>query len=200
MKREIVKLFKAALMFLGLNTCIAIGAALLLRTPLFAAQKAFLYRLMELDMLCCLVLLIVFVCLHLRKPLLFGLCFCENVMLIGLATLFMALFLSLGPMTIDRSYTIYLLAEMTDHAEQVYSAEEIKTQFINGYIEGKQEHQKRIDEQVSIGNLQEVDSSYQVTAKGKRLVRLFRLVERFFPVPDKNSIYPNGKESVNQKQ
>lgn len=198
MKREIVKLFKAVLFFVGLNSCIAVGVALLLRTPLFATQKAFLYRLLELDMLCCLVLLIFFVCMHLRKPLLFGFPFCENVMLTGLATLFMALFLSLGPMTMERSYTIYQLADMADHAEQVYSAEEIKTRFINGYIEGKQEHRKRIDEQVSIGNLAKTDSGYQITEKGKRLVRLFRLVEKFFPVPDKNSIYPNGKESVNQ--
>lgn len=197
MKREIVKLFKAALMFLGLNACIAVGVALLLRTPLFAAQKAFLYRLLALDMLCCFVLLLVFACWHWRKPLLFGFSFSENVMQTGLAALFMALFLSLGPMTIERSYTIYLLADMTEYGGE-YAADDIKTQFIKGYIEGKQEYQKRIDEQVAIGNLAETDGGYQITEKGKRLVRLFRLVESFFPVPDKSSIYPNGKESVNQ--
>ena len=48
----------------------------------------------------------------------------------SLTTLFMALFLSLGPMTIERSYTIYSLADLTDNASKVYSAEEIKQQFI----------------------------------------------------------------------
>lgn len=56
-----------------------------------------------------------------------------------------------------------------------------------------QEGQKRIDEQVYIGNLAEVSGGYRFTEKSSRLVKLFWMVEKVFPIPDKNSIYPNGK-------
>lgn len=105
---------------------------------------------------------------------------------------FMCLFFSIDPMVIERSYTIFSLADMTDHADTVYSAEDIKTQFIEGYIEGDNESQKRIDEQVSIGNVAKVSGGYQIK-KGKSLVEFFRFIEVIFPVPDKNSIYPNGQ-------
>ena len=115
------------------------------------------------------------------------------VMCVGLSTLAMALFLALGPMPIERSYTIYSLAEMADSEKDVYSAGEIKTQFIEGFIEEANESQKRIDEQVYIGNLEQTDEGYRITAKGQRLIKLMRLVESIFPVPDKTCIYPNGK-------
>ena len=70
---------------------------------------------------------------------------------------------------------------------------EIKQQFIAGYIEETQESQKRIEEQVYIGNMEETDGGYSITEKGVRLIKLMRYVEMIFPVPDKNSIYPNGK-------
>lgn len=104
----------------------------------------------------------------------------------------MALFLSLGPMTIERSYTIYSLAEMRDSSQEVYSAQEMKGRFIDGFIEGANENQKRIDEQVSVGNLEPVDGGYKITSKGKRLIDMMRLVEAVFPAPDKTCIYPNG--------
>lgn len=88
---------------------------------------------------------------------------------------------------------------MTDHAEAVYTAEDIKTQFIEGYIEEAQENQKRINEQVAIGNIEETNGRYRITEKGKRLVGVFRLVEKVFPVPDKNSIYPMGNDKMNMR-
>lgn len=112
---------------------------------------------------------------------------------IGLSTVFMCLFFTLDPMVIERSYTVYSLADTTDHSDTVYSAKDIKTQFIEGYIEKANESQKRIEEQVSIGNLEEVPGGSRITEKGKNLVKLFRFIETIFSVPNENSIYPNGK-------
>jgi len=172
---------------------IAIVVALLLRTSFLAEQKAFLYRLLMMTALCCAILLIFTIIYFLKKETLWGLSFSVNVLCIGLSTLAMALFFSLGPMTIERSYTIYMLADMADQGVSVCSAEQIRDRFVNGYIDGAAESQKRIDEQVSIGNLEQTDEGYRITEKGIRLVRLFRSIEVVFPVPDKNSIYPNGK-------
>lgn len=175
--------------------CIIIAAvvAVLLRTPLLAGQKAYLYRLLAYDAIACVVLLAVLVPVTIKRGELFGLSMSSVVMCVGLSTLAMALFLALGPMPIERSYTIYSLAEMADSEKDVYSAGEIKTQFIEGFIEEANESQKRIDEQVYIGNLEQTDEGYRITAKGQRLIKLMRLVESIFPVPDKTCIYPNGK-------
>ena len=192
MKEECLMLLRAVAVCIVLCVAIAAVVALLLRTPLLAGQKAYLYRLLAYDAIACVVLLAVLVPVTVKRGSLFGLELSSVVMCVGLSTLAMAVFLSLGPMPIERSYTIYSLADMTDHADKVYSYEDIKDQFIEGYIEGANESQKRLDEQVAIGNLEEIDGGYRITAKGQRLVWVFRLVESIFPVPDENSIYPNG--------
>lgn len=143
--------------------------------------------------LCCVVFLLISVFIFRKKGSVWGISFSSSVLCIGLSTVFMCLFFSLGPMTIERSYTVYSLADMTDHPDTVYSAEDIKAQFIEGYIEEANGSQKRIDEQVSIGNLEEVPGGYRITEKGKNLVELFRFLESIFPVPDESSIYPNGQ-------
>lgn len=193
LKSESIKLCKAVIVCVCGCVFIAAVVALLLRTPLLAGQKAFLYRLLMLDAIACVVLLAALVPIVFKRGSLFGLELHAVVMCVGLSTLAMALFLSLGPMTIERSYTIYSLAEMTDSDKDVYTYEEIKTQFIEGFIEEAGESQKRLDEQVYIGNLEQTDGGYRITAKGQRLLKLMRLVEGVFPVPDKTCIYPNGK-------
>lgn len=191
MKTEIIRLLKSAAICILVCVFIAVAVAILLRMSFLDGQKAFLFRLLLMTAICCVALLIVSVILFLKKEAIWGLSFSTCVLCIGLSTVVMALFFTLGPMTIERSYTIYTLADMADHAETVYTAEEIKEKFVSGYLDEAKESQKRIDEQVYIGNMEETQGGYQITEKGKRLVGVFRAVEAIFPVPDKNSIYPN---------
>ncbi|WP_195282974.1 hypothetical protein [Harryflintia acetispora] len=193
MKQEFMKLLRALVLCTCLCLVIAATEAVLLRTPFLAGQKAFLYRLLAITALCSIALLLVSGFIFRKKYKFFQMTFSESVLCIGMASVFMALFFTLGPMTIERSYTIYSLADMADHGGQIYSADEIKNRFIEGYIGEANESQKRIDEQVYIGNLEETDGGYKITEKGERLVRIFRFLESIFPVPDKNSIYPNGQ-------
>ncbi len=193
MKMEWIKLLKAALLCVVLCVLIAVAVAFLLRTPLLAGQKAYLYRLLVFDAIACVVLLAVTVPVAVKRGSLFGLELSSVVLCVGLSTLLMALFLALGPMPIERSYTIFSLADMAEKPETVLTTEEMKAQFVDGFIEQAGETQKRIDEQVYIGNLEETDGGYRITAKGQRLIRLMRLVESIFPVPDETCIYPNGK-------
>ena len=192
MKKEVAILLKTSAVFIGMCLLLVVGVALLLRTPLLAGQKAYLYRLLAFDIIACIVLLAVTIPIIIKRGDIFGLGLSSVVMCVGLSTLFMALFFSLGPMPIERSYTIYSLAEMRDSSKEIYSAEEIKEQFVNGFVEEANESQKRIDEQVYIGNLEEVDGGYKITAKGKSLIDMMRFVESIFPVPDETCIYPNG--------
>ena len=191
--RESIKLLRALTLCILMCVFVALIVALLLRTPLLVGQKAYLYRLLAYDAIACVVLLAVLVPVVVKRGSVFGLELSSVVMCVGLSTLAMAVFLSLGPMPIERSYTIFSLADMAEEPETVLTTEEMKAQFINGFVEEAGETQKRIDEQVYIGNLEETDGGYQITAKGQRLIKLMRLVENIFPVPDETCIYPNGK-------
>lgn len=191
-RKEIRLILKAILICIGMCIIITVGIALLLRTPLFSSFMAFLYRLLALDAICSAVMLISVILLWIKKNNVFGLSLSLAIMCVGISAVFLAFFLSLGPMTIERSYTIYSLSDMSDHSDTIYSAEDIKLQFIEGYIEDSNESLKRIEEQVSIGNLEEVDGGYRISEKGKRLVWIFRMIEMILPVPDESSIYPNG--------
>ena len=193
MKQELIKLFKSAILFILLSALIVMVSTILLHLSFWSEQKAFIYRLISIALLCCATFVIISIFVFKKKETVWGLSFSTFVLCIGLSTVFMCLFFTLGPMVIERSYTVYSLADMTDHPDTVYSAEDIKTQFIEEYIEKANESQKRIEEQVSIGNLEEVPGGYRITEKGKNLVKLFRFIETIFPVPDENSIYPNGK-------
>lgn len=93
-------------------------------------------------------------------------------------------------MPMDRSYTIYTLAEMADNPKQVHSMEEIENRFIDVYIKEMQNTERRIFEQVEVGSLTEVEGGYQISDKGQRLIEMYRLLEKIYPVDNKTSIYP----------
>lgn len=109
---------------------------------------------------------------------------------VAVTGLVLALFITIAPMTIDRSYTIFSLSDMSENDEMVFTAEEIENRFSQIYIHEYQSTSKRIEEQVAIGNMEEKDGGYIISEKGKRLVSLFRFVEKFYPVEDERIIYP----------
>lgn len=81
---------------------------------------------------------------------------------------------------------MYILADMADNADMVYSAQDIK----DGFIEGANESKKRIDEQLSVGNIEMENDGYRISEKGEKLIQLLCFVETIFPVLDESSIYP----------
>lgn len=191
MKEEICSLIKIFKLCIIYSILIAGGTALLLRTPFFAKQRVFLYRLIIFDILCCAALIIInFIDCMRNEACCGGIKFSTRILCAGFSTVFMALFFSLGLMSIERSYTVYSLADMAEHADKIYSTKDIEQQFINGYVLGTDASKKRITEQLYIGNLEEIDGGYRITKKGKNLIGFFRFIEKIFPVPDKSSIYP----------
>jgi hypothetical protein len=108
-----------------------------------------------------------------------------------ISALFTALFVTAGPMPIDRSYSIFSIADMYEHSDRVYSAEEIEQAFMNQYIVQNEATKRRIEEQKSIGNIEETDEGgYRITEKGQRLIKTLRLVETFYPADEKRTLYP----------
>jgi hypothetical protein len=107
-----------------------------------------------------------------------------------ISTFFSAFFVTMGPMPIDRSYTIFSIAAMYEEPDKVYTAEDIEQAFIERYIIRNQATQRRIEEQKRIGNIEEIDDGYRITEKGKRLIEMMRLVEKFYPADEKRMLYP----------
>lgn len=168
--------------------CLIIGilVASLLRLDFMSNQQAYLYRLLSMTGITCIIMMILYIKIPSK---IFGLNQIIIQLNIVISGLFMALFFSLGPMVIERSYTVYSLAYIADH-EGLYTYQDIRNQFVKGYVDGGAT-QKRIDEQVSIGNLEKDGDAYRITEKGKSLICLFRMIEKVFPVPDTSSIYPS---------
>lgn len=168
--------------------------ALLLRTPLFAGLTIYYYRVL------CLVVVITVVVLAILlagKNLFSGSKFwnIEPVELFSTTALICVCLLfvvTVASMPIDRSYTIYSLADMADHANRIYSMDEVKDSFVDGYIDKLDATQRRVKEQVSSGNLKEVNGGYQITEKGLRLVKMLRMYEAIFPVSERRLLYPDG--------
>lgn len=193
MEKEWSLLFQCILRILLFISFIAISVAILMRTPLFSEQAVYFYRLAELNTLCSLFLFAATFFIYRKKAGTKRIPFSSAVLCIGLAMMFMVFFFSICPTIYDRSYTVYTLADLTDHADGSYQEEELERGFINGYVEEGRENKRRIDEQAAIGNLEEESGKYRITDKGRRLVRFFRLVEKLYPVQDEHSLYPNGR-------
>jgi hypothetical protein len=104
--------------------------------------------------------------------------------------LFAMLFVSAGPMPMDRSYSIFVIADMYENPDKVYTAEEIEQAFIEKYILKNEATKRRINEQKSIGNIEESNGGYRISEKGKRLIRIMRFVESNYPVDEKETLYP----------
>lgn len=188
MKKEFITLLKAVGITAIFCVLIAVSVAVMLRLGVWASQKAYIYRLVAMTIGSCIVLSIIVAVICMKCEAILAVGFATHIMCIGLAGLFMCFFFTLGPMVIERSYTVYSLAYMADY-DEICSYEEIRDQFITGYVDGGAT-KMRIEEQVSIGNLEQVGDEYKITEKGKSLIKILRFVESIFPVPDTGSIYP----------
>ncbi|MEG0834343.1 MAG: hypothetical protein RR413_02755 [Christensenellaceae bacterium] len=164
--------------------------AVMLRTPLFNDTVIYYYRVLYIVLLGAIVSLIVLILFGKKIPfvsinpsLIFSTIF--------ITTSVMVIFATLGSMAMDRSYTIFSIVDMAEKSGQLYTAEEVEDRFIEVYIKEFGSTKRRIDEQVSIGNVENVDGEYRVTSKGERLIKLMRFVESIFPVDEKRILYPN---------
>jgi hypothetical protein len=107
-----------------------------------------------------------------------------------ISILMVFIFISIFLAVIDRSYSVFSLAHLVNNSEQSYTMKEIEDNFIENYVVGLDATKRRVDEQVRIGNLVEVEEGkYQIAPKGARLIKTFRFFEKIFPVEEKRILY-----------
>ncbi len=92
-------------------------------------------------------------------------------------------FLITVPTLLDRSISIFLLAELQADPDQTMTQGALNDAFLDGYVNGSFQVQKRITEQISIGNFQLTQSGdIELTRRGELVALLNRFLATVFKV------------------
>ena len=101
------------------------------------------------------------------------------------------MFLTLVPVTVERSVSVFMLSYMEENSDQTFTEESVSEVFVEKYVDDYGAFEKRFHEQVETGNIvQNPDGSYSITESGKFVVKIFRVVSDWFGT-DQNLVYPN---------
>lgn len=100
-------------------------------------------------------------------------------------------FLTLVPVTVERSVSVFMLSYMDENSEQTFTEESVGEVFTSKYVEDYGAFEKRFDEQVVTGTIeQNPDGSYSITDRGRFIVKMFRMIAGWFDT-DPRLVYPN---------
>ena len=100
-------------------------------------------------------------------------------------------FLTLVPVTVERSVSVFMLSYMEENKDQTFTEESVGEVFTSKYVEDYGAFEKRFDEQVVTGTIvQNEDGSYSITPKGEFIVHMFRTIAEWFDT-DRRLVYPN---------
>ena len=101
------------------------------------------------------------------------------------------MFLTLVPVTVERSVSVFMLSYMEENSDQTFTEESVGEVFTTKYVEDYGAFEKRFHEQVETGTIvQNPDGSYSITESGKFVVKMFRVVTDWFGT-DQELVYPN---------
>ena len=100
-------------------------------------------------------------------------------------------FLTLIPVTVERSVSVFMLSYMEENKDQTFTQESVGEVFTTKYVEDYGAFEKRFNEQVVTGTIvQNEDGTYSITGKGEFVVKAFRTIADWFGT-DERLVYPN---------
>jgi len=154
---------------------LAIYCALFL-TPLFAGQTILFYRGIELAFVTAAILAGASAMLAYRwwRSLDWTLILAATSMSLA----FNLCFLTVIPVTLDRSISVFLLARMEAAGPHGLSQAEARKLFIDDYVVGMDQIGRRYDEQLKSGNIELRDGRAVVSPQGARFLRFARTVSK----------------------
>ncbi len=101
-------------------------------------------------------------------------------------------FFTLVPVTVERSVSVFMLSYMEENTGTTYTKDDVEEIFVKKYVQDYGAFEKRFHEQVVTGTIQEKsDGTYEITHKGKQVVKLFRVIADWFQT-DQRLVYPDG--------
>ena len=98
-----------------------------------------------------------------------------SALLVFFATLFL---LTFGPLNVDRSFSVWMLRNVAEQ-EQVPTAS-LKEQASDFFNPTSGEIERRVNEQLTLGNVSLEDGTIELTSRGRILVVTNELMARFF--------------------
>ena len=98
---------------------------------------------------------------------------------------------TLVPVTVERSVSVFMLSYMDENSDQTFTQESVGEVFTAKYVDDYGAFEKRFDEQVVTGTIeQNPDGKYSITERGRFVVRAFRTIAEWFDT-DRRLVYPN---------
>ena len=99
-------------------------------------------------------------------------------------------FLTLVPVTVERSVSVFMLSYMDTYSDRTYTEEQVAEIFVEKYVNEYGAFEKRFDEQLTTGTIvQNADGTYSITDKGRFIVKMFRAISDVFET-DKRLVEP----------
>jgi hypothetical protein len=89
-------------------------------------------------------------------------------------------FLVLFPVTVDRSISVFMLAQMAAHPDDAFTAARMRGIFEGVYLGEYRQIERRMGEQAASGNVIPVGDGYVITPQGRAFIRLSGLIARAF--------------------
>ncbi len=100
-------------------------------------------------------------------------------------------FFILVPVTVERSVSVFMLSYMEQNSDETFTQDSVGDVFTSKYVEDYGAFDKRFDEQVVTGTIEEnEDGSYSITDEGRFIVSMFRMMSEWFDT-DRRLVYPN---------
>jgi len=106
----------------------------------------------------------------------------DSILALVLFFSFSIIFFTHIPVTAERSISIFLLGYMDKNINQSPTKEEITQAFINTYVIKYDAMEKRLQEQLVSGTIEQKNGKYQITQKGMLLMRFYAWIARIFHI------------------
>lgn len=97
--------------------------------------------------------------------------------IVATSTLFAAFVL--GPVTVDRSISVFMLSQF-EVADQPLAAHEARDLFVRTYVNEWAQIDRRLDEQRLSGNLEHTPSGWRLTPQGRVFMKMARALSNLF--------------------
>lgn len=93
-------------------------------------------------------------------------------------------FLATVPLNLDRSFSVWMLNQ-TFESEGQLSVKELEKEASQFFAPSGGEIKRRINEQISLGNLEVINSQVELTIRGKLTWKINRIISEFFGLNEK---------------
>ena len=179
--------------YAGIITIAIISYALSFRTPLYSFMPVYFYRAL---MLLATMGISLFVVLWFLKDRITYIVF--DIKDIGITCIsfisIMAVFLSTALVAMDRSISVFILADMSQNPKVIFTEKDVENRFLDIYVEKYGAMNQRFEEQIVSGNIEQIGEGYRITKGGQGLIGFFRFLVNIFPVEGK-FLYPPALEN-----